>query len=44
MYSSETVRKSDSDRMGARECKDFVWTKELSDSFLEGRVVRKIEP
>ena len=29
VYSAETVWKSESDRMGARECKDFVWTKEF---------------
>jgi len=29
MYSLETVQKSESDRMGARECKDFVQTKEF---------------
>src|SRR5467141_606767 len=25
----ETVQKSESDRMGARSCKDFVWSKEF---------------
>jgi len=29
VYSTETVRKSESDRMGARSCKDFVWSKEF---------------
>jgi len=29
VYSMETVWKSESDRMGARECKDFIRTKEF---------------
>src|SRR5882672_8018161 len=29
VYSTETVRKSESDRMGARSCKDFVRSKEF---------------
>jgi len=29
VYSVETVWKSESDRMGARKCKDFVQTKEF---------------
>jgi len=39
VYSMETVRKLESDRMGARECKDFVWTKEFIGYFL-GRSCR----
>jgi len=41
VYSSETVRKLEGDRMGARECKDFDGPRNLSDSFFEGRVVWK---
>jgi len=41
VYSAETVRKSESDRIGARECKVLYGPRNLLDSFFEGRVVRK---
>src|SRR6267142_2798621 len=34
VYSSETVRKSESDGMGARSCKDFVRSKEFIGKLL----------
>jgi len=34
VYSAETVRKSESDGMGARSCKDFVWSKEFIGKLL----------
>src|SRR5882672_8393601 len=34
VYSMETVRKSDSDGMGAGLCKDFVWSKEFIGKLL----------
>src|SRR5882672_7167057 len=34
VYSAETVRKSESDRMGAGSCKDFVWSKEFIGKLL----------
>src|SRR5467141_246380 len=39
VYSSETVRKSESDGMGAGSCKDFVRSKEFIGKFL-GRLCR----
>src|SRR5882672_10840500 len=34
VYSVETVRKSESDGMGAGSCKDFVWSKEFIGKLL----------
>src|SRR5882672_8659637 len=34
VYSVETVWKSESDRMGAGSCKDFVWSKEFIGKLL----------
>src|SRR5467141_1242066 len=34
VYSAETVWKSESDGMGARSCKDFVWSKEFIGKLL----------
>ena len=41
VYSTETVCKSESDRMGAWKCKDFIWSKEFIRKFLEGHVIWK---
>src|SRR5882672_12661388 len=34
VYSAETVRKSESDRMGAGSCKEFIWSKEFIGKLL----------
>src|SRR5467141_4854745 len=34
VYSMETVWKSESDGMGARSCKDFIWSKEFIGKLL----------
>jgi len=41
VYSAETVRKSESDGMGAGLCKDFIWSKEFIEKLLEGHVIPK---
>src|SRR6266481_1035104 len=41
VYSTQAVRKSQSNRVGTGSCKDFVRPRNLSESFLEGRVVQK---
>src|SRR5882672_11165013 len=42
VYSAETVRKSESDGMGAGSCKDFIWSKEIIRKVL-GRLCRTEE-
>src|SRR5467141_317306 len=42
VYSTETVQKSESDRMAAGSCKDFVWSKEFIGKLL-GRSCRTEE-
>jgi len=34
VYSMETVWRLESDGMGARKCKDFIWSKEFIREFL----------